>query len=1442
MANVWSWFRARRGWWLGAAVALVALPVLIVWVGAGFRTQSWPVLGSSSPRITIFIQAPENLTGNQALSRGLESFDRVIASKLRKKYSALVDLLETIPKADTANFSQIRLNGRDGQLAKGAPIEHPLFEWISSDRGARPEREKPTVDVVLTSQGAADAPNDAYKVRFVSKPPDNSGDSQPRRGDRPLGKVIIEVHRERMHEQDACRIEKELTDIFPGDEQVALEPIFDSVAACILSDHVKNLPSEEKAAMPEQFAHLFPDHGAADNTRITNAIQGIEQYEVFARSWNSRPDEASKALDKALEHFDLALKPTSEQRDTRAADPASYPIIGYLHAHALTSSIVGYPGRPDMTKDDKDKRKQLGGIVKAAFATSPFSQAHFAKALAYDALGNFEESATAWFELVAALTAQPIKPDELQAGASRARKLVAARTRLMLSYRALNKEKEASETREAIVKDIERIDHLISEAKRKEESSGLQLVEIDRVLMGASFELDMAVDHANIFLTSIGALDDVQAAPSISTLMGSDRIVTLITKSKRDDGDFCAAGTPGDKDLEKFDPANFDTAAASCKEKHADCETFRKTSQSYLRFIGKRFLGAALRKLAWAHDTLARERIRLCGQAPDLEACRADGQRAGEQKNTEPKADPLAPRKADLVVRLRQLTDLEATVGIVREIFTCYAPDFIAKECATGLPLGASTAPTPSATGTASSSSTDSTASAPMSQEEGPSARWKRWLELPSMRESALQAQVLCAIRKTVIEDSRGKAIADEMRYGTLSEVWAESPPSPSSVDEARRSITAMIGTDAYRSESLSVLRALFAYASVWSTAPKTAEWLGKSPPDFDRSGACSRGSCDEPALRQELAGIGKSVLVDGTGTDGRDFAFLSALGEALEKALEETALSSEQKAEVEELVACRAGSGGDPPPSCLVGKAMATHATWLRGLSMDPQKAQELRVQSYTVARHLRHEVMVRVQAAFARVVLDFFSKVESASQRAGDDALEMQVIRIAFFRVLLLEGAPTPIDDDVKYLALVQFQRMLEHEGDMGVLVYHANRNHVNQALRRYGFTHRPNGSRAEAIETVSQAEEAIAGLTSDRDGAFGACGSLNSLRQFFGYADTHAGAYDVRRLKDPHADMSLELGPTIARWCQLRGLSSLSEATVLRTLVGRDLEAARARDTKIKPDDGLSALARFVGSDAFLTYAYARHLLRANENQAAEEATRGMEQLDAKIARARALLRNNLVGPAFVVAVSARRQYELLAKGRSVTLDGAIYVTEADAAFRAGTIGGVPTAHDDQKEDWEPAAGFRGARERARSRDTVSGPRPEYLLAVRAYKQAIDRGRMEGVEGLTYGIRLRRAAALIETYDDDGAVQAVSAEDGFFCQKGKLLAALARWGRGEHDVGRQITARGLGLTLFDLDKQSDPRYCPADAPRIPLGWRAKQLRSGLLQERSRMAEKPE
>jgi hypothetical protein len=1388
---------------VGLAIAAVASLPFVPWVVARIGV-------ASTPRITIYIQGPENLTGNEALSRSLENFDRVVASKLKTMTHSLFELLHAVPLNDSQGFSKIRLNGPAAQLATGAPVNHALFEWLPA--GTNIQKSEPIFDVVRMGERVPKSEDRVYRVRFVGNTQSNENQAQspflPKTEDAGSGQIIIEVSSGKQDERDTCQINKKVSDIFPKDSHVVLEPIFEDVAACILSDYFRHAKEEEKARAPELFKPLFDRPERTDTARTTHAIQGIHEYGFFASQWSSRPSEADIALRKAIDHFRAAITVD------RSPDSSSYPIIGYLYAHALTSAIIGPVGHRKSPKQE-DYRGMLKEQIKPAFATAPFSTALSAKALAYDAISEAKSSVLAWEELVKSLAdpAAPTDADDYKKEDYKTRmgvtihRRIAARTRLMLAYRSLDEEQRAIEARDAVLQDILQIDKLASEDDK---------LTIDRELVKAAFDLDTAIDYLNIFLSATNEIETVLLAPSILTVMSPDKRATLKVKLDRNDVDFCSDDTKDDPDLGAYDPNTLEASAAVCKDDHAKCEEFRSQSRKHLKYVGRRFLGGALRKLERASEQIRSTRHQLCQGDGNTSEC-DDAPRGG-------KALGVRMSEQEKTARRRLLDDFEANVGIVNQLFTCYAPNFHTSACQStapspAVPGSASAPPLASAAMSASATPQDeSAASAPSSSSPGENpekVRWQRWRERPNLGAQIVQMRAFCAIQQTAAKQDRGQSLANAMRYRALPEVWIdENPPSNEIVETVAQLMKDEIGLDAYRSQ-VPVLRALFAYSRLWQLAKPVVALLNAHEPakPTDTHGK----PCDVTDRTCKLLSIGREMLAPARKDEKASWLIVKDLGDALGRIRAEETITPQAKLQMQALAECQGPTLEALPQQCLLKEALDVYTSWANVHANKTIEEKDLLDLARARAQRSRREVDAALALAYVQVADDFFSWVRKSLDTQDVTSLELQMVRIAFFRVLLLEGAPVGFSPEIEGLALRVLRQMLAHEGDMMALEDFAYPNRAGSVASAFGFTRGKGDNAFIPIATTSDAERAISDMPPTPRSPFGLCSAPATLRQFLGYVRLHDDTYRASWLEDPSADAAMDLGQSVRRWGEIRGLYALSESIVLRSLIEGDQPPTTANNTSLQTRHR-QRLAAFVGSDDFLKYMYARYLLNKAPEQA-HDLVLGANHMEAKILRARALVKQGKAAAALVNAAEAARSYDALPENQRLTLDGAIYRTLGDAALLLGHSGGMPSGRNGSKDD-------------------SIAPLPEYVTAIGAYEKAKKRKDSEGTEESLDGLDHRLAIAYIESYADDKAVERATPNgaDALFCDKGTYITALARWARGEHDVARALTSRERKITLFDLDRDSPDAYCNSDKPRVPLGWRTKWLRQELLRDRSR------
>jgi tetratricopeptide (TPR) repeat protein len=1362
-------------------------------------TRRW--IGEHTPPnpniVTIYVAPPVNLTGREALSRGLEHFDDVLQSRLNRMAQALDGLFDKIPRADEMQSATIRLSGAKALDVNGAPVDHPLFDWKTFD-GV--EMRPLQIDVkhaqsVHENQGG-EAP---YQVRFSQGEADH---------------VTIEVTPSRTETTDTCRIQQDAQSLFAADRNgVALEAIVDIVASCILGDIVRNKIYREH--QDGHTGHTYTDaYGLMFDVRNTEKevylLQGVERYHFFATSWQERPEEAVSALNQSIQRFSSVVD--TEHQD---AVKVSYPIAEYLLAHALTSAAFGPAGAQ---QGDSNARQALSTRLPVAFSASPFRCALWAKAMAHEAAEDKEGAIPAWQSVVEAASPKAAPADKVGAVVSApcvVRSLrytamgtrVKARTRLLLAYqRGQHNDTEVSgknlsDTRRALNDEIKR---LPSENHHAELASTTDAeVRIESALTKAGFDLDMAVYYLLASLKA-GELRTPAAMTPNLIWMAQDGLGELQRIDELSDPDLCGPV-----------PALITEGMSQCRNEGTSCDAPRRALDGYLRAASEWFWEGALRKLMRATQTTRSARTSLCNaiESPDnIAECGDTRTDAGQEKRF-----PDLHRR--VMTGLRLLDDLEATIAVVMRVTRCYAIGKSEPTACVSATQVASIGPSASGApamlspfGTARCEATSNTLDAEcISGKE----RERRWLQRPVYARQLSDARATCALRLAASTSTTGKSKVAEFQYASLLESWAKDPPGAELVRQTENELQVDVRAEVYREKFIP--RALFAYATLWPAVESYPRWRSKKinaqelVNEKRRAMDASKWTAEK--IEEALMSIFDELVGGSSGTT------LAALGQALRAHEEREAGMTLDDADKRfaDLLNCRApGQDGRPPPSCILREAFDAYKGWahvrataLAGGSADKKEFGETVAAATRQALSVRHEVIARGDRAYEALVRSFFfSDVKQVLKSPHASSIDVQSIRIAFFRVLLRAGSPLRIDRNIQELELRVFAAMLSNTGDMKALEALVSKDPVaSLAAQGFVFTH---GDHDDDIRSV---DEAVAALANEK------CSGQHWLGRFLSYVSTSHETYHVSGIWDPHARRAMNLAGNVHRWCSHYGLAIMSEMMMLGDLIEEDAKSELGQST-----GEATRVSGVVGGPDFFKYAFARFLLTQGRAKEAYDIAKNLDHVEGKILTARSLLATGSVGQAAVLAGRAVRSFEAACDyghegcgEAGLVLDGSIYRTLGDAALMFGNLGGQGSAAGEDKR-----------------------PHPEYYEAVRAYQKALERGSMEEAEVSAAGIALRLAAAYLEVGDDNAAVRSVDIEKGADrgCRKAKLLKAIARWGRGERDVGREASGGDAALSPFDFDTQRSNPMCPSDAVPVHLGSRAKALRQILLYERSQMA----
>jgi hypothetical protein len=131
-----------------------------------------------------------------------------------------------------------------------------------------------------------------------------------------------------------------------------------------------------------------------------------------------------------------------------------------------------------------------------------------------------------------------------------------------------------------------------------------------------------------------------------------------------------------------------------------------------------------------------------------------------------------------------------------------------------------------------------------------------------------------------------------------------------------------------------------------------------------------------------------------------------------------------------------------------------------------------------------------------------------------------------------------------------------------------------------------------------------------------------------------------------------------------------------------------------------------------------------------------------------------------------------------------------------------------------------------------DAAAAARPRR----RSARATSGRGRFHrrGEDILTGARSIRRAAALLEIQRYDEVVEALTPLATGPCKKARLLLAVARWARGEHDTARALATKA-GVEFADLPRATDATACRDGAAPIFVGTTTTTLGRVILKERS-------
>jgi hypothetical protein len=592
---------------------LIAFAVVIA-LGAMAFALIRPSMPPLRP-VTILLDPPIDLTGDERLKRGLVDFHEAVGSRAQQMASAIKRFMVVIPNQDAERPAATLRLGTGGQT--GAQIDHPLFEWKGRIK------EPPDLKFTTTSVDArgSEASDDArFAIQFTREQHDSKDRDEHQPG------LTVTVSTKLGLESSGCTRNFTDAEVF-GENNVSLATVIDFVAACVVGEVFLSYGPDE--LFRDAYTDLMQ---IRDRNRLIDTIVGMERYEYYFDHWQEQTTEVDEALKSAVQRF---ARPFSEVHN---GSSSQYQLNQYLLVHAATADVLG-PGTAISVgrNPDQGSMSLLKEHLDAAFASAPYKDASWSKALALEAAKRSDEAEKAWSD---------IAKHTQQTSAAGRRRALRAESRVAAAHWA---EKDWSAALIAHAELKPKVEGLDSRVKKDASAPP----DDEDELVRAGFYLDNA-------LTYLGVHGEISSQRELAK-----RSVNLLMLLKDLAGIDKAAAAAGQSVRAALAPtAIAGSLIQDCIAEKADtCDSLRKSVVDRQNAAATTFLREASCLLQSAENHLRPLRARLCARATRLEEC-ADVRKANA---------PLLAPSPEMEEVITRIDETEAIVAEVRLYGACQA-------------------------------------------------------------------------------------------------------------------------------------------------------------------------------------------------------------------------------------------------------------------------------------------------------------------------------------------------------------------------------------------------------------------------------------------------------------------------------------------------------------------------------------------------------------------------------------------------------------------------------------------------------------------------------------------------------------------------------------------------------------------------------------------------